>query len=120
MIVDDNTCDGCDLLSLFKVAKRVYDVHRQTALEFKDKKLEIELESPNLMDYQDPKSVRLSSLAAQLDPEKLRFYLSALADNVVTHLAFDRNETKAVASFAQNIGESFYTPILSIKTIASW
>ena len=89
----------------FTVAERVYGVHRKRPIELNGSELEIELESPDLLDYHDNHSVRLSGLTPDLDPEKLKFYISALSDNTVSEILFDGYRCKAVAQFANPIGE---------------
>lgn len=69
-----------------------------------NKELDIELVSPDLLEYHDTQSVRVSGLTPDLDPEKLKFYISALSDNVVTEMWFDYNRTKAVIKFSNPIG----------------
>ena len=89
----------------FTVAERVYSTHRKRPLDLNGAELDIELESPELLDYHDNHSVRLSGLTPDLDPEKLKFYVSALSDNTVSEILFDGNRCKAVAQFANPIGE---------------
>lgn len=89
----------------FTVAERVFSTHRKRPLDLNGAELDIELESPELLDYHDNHSVRLSGLTPDLDPEKLKFYVSALSDNTVSEILFDGNRCKAVAQFANPIGE---------------
>lgn len=86
------------------VAERVYDYSMQRGLVFHSKELEIELELMWLTKHHDDHKVRLSGLSDEIDPEKVKFYLSALTNNVVTDLFFDQTQTKAVAVFQNSIG----------------
>ena len=82
----------------------MYGVHRKRPIDLNGTELDIELESPVLLEYHDKHSVRLSALTPDLDPEKLKFYLSALSDNTVSEISFNGVRSKAVAQFARPIG----------------
>ena len=74
-------------------------------LTFENKSLELELELPELTESHDNRRVKICELTSDLDSEKLRFYLSALSDNVVAEIYFNENHTKAVATFVDPIGK---------------
>ena len=67
------------------------------------KELNIELELPQLNDSHDEMAVRISGLSPEVDPEKLKFYVAAIANRAVTDLTFDRARTKAVVRFSEEI-----------------
>lgn len=67
--------------------------------------LQLELVSTQLLDCHHEESVRLYGITPDVHPAKLKFYLSALSDNVITQILFDaETETKAVATFSKPIG----------------
>ena len=90
---------------------RVFELHRAKELNFKGSSLELELELPWPTDLHDDHKVRVSGLNGELDPEKLKFYLSAISDNLVTEMFFNQNQSKAVAIFKNAIGRSRVVPI---------
>ena len=92
------------IVPVFVVAERVYSSHRKKELVFKGQSLELELDLPWLTAEHDDHKVRVSGLTNDLDPEKLKFYLSALADNVVTEIYFDQTHSRAVATFLHRVG----------------
>ena len=81
-------------------------------LMFVHQSLELELELPWLTAEHDDHKVRVSGLTNDLDPEKLKFYLSALADNVVTDIYFDETQSRAVAIFSHSLGKLLWLPAL--------
>lgn len=81
-------------------------MHRKRPIVVNQTELDIELVSPTLLDCHDNQSVRVSEITPDLDPEKLRFYLSAVACQSVLDLQFDETRTKAVAQFKDIIGLS--------------
>ena len=80
-------------------------MHRKQPIKINGQELDIDLESPALLDYHDNMSVRLSEISQDVDPEKLKFHVSALAGQPVTQLVFDETRTKAVAEFRDVIGK---------------
>ncbi|KAF6030597.1 hypothetical protein EB796_011094 [Bugula neritina] len=94
------------LLLYFVVAEIVYSRHcSHKSLYLNDKSLEIELELPWLTDQHDRHRVRVSGLTEELDPEKLRFYLSALSNNSVTQMSFNKEQTRAIAEFEETLAQ---------------
>jgi len=90
----------------FVVADRVYYLHcSRKPLCLNDKSLEMELELPWLTDNHDDHRVRVSGFTEELDPEKLRFYLSALSNNSVRQMSFNKEQTRAIAEFKESLGE---------------
>jgi len=95
------------LIFFFTVAERVYHKFDQPkGIYLDNKKLDIELELPWLNEHHDRHRVRVSGLTEELDPEKLRFYLSALSNNSVTQMSFNEDYTKAVADFHRPMSDA--------------
>ena len=69
------------------------------------------MELPWLTEQHDDRKVRISGLNGELDPEKLKFYLSGISDNLVTEMFFNQNQSRAVAIFKNKIGRSRVVPI---------
>ena len=88
------------------VAERVYKHHLRNTLKLSHHVLQLELVSAQLLDCHHKKSVRVYGITQEIHPSKLKFYLSALEDNVVSQILFDvQTETKAVATFLEDIGQ---------------
>lgn len=90
---------------LHLVAEKVYNFHQEKPIFFNGSKLDIELDCHRLLDHHDNLSLHVSGLTPELDPEKLKFYLSALSDNVITDILLDDSCTKAVAKFYKPLGK---------------
>ena len=95
---------GCKIDCYFSAAERVFESSRTKGLRYKGVSLELELEVPWLTKQHDDHKVRISGLDKDLDPEKLKFYLSAISDNLVTEMFFNQNQSRAVALFRNTIG----------------
>ena len=88
----------------FLVAERVFEFYRTQGVRYKGVTLELELEVPWLTKQHDDGKVRISGLNEEVDPEMLKFYVSAISDNLVTELFFNQNQSRAVAIFKNPIG----------------
>ena len=86
------------------VAERVYRLHRKKPILLNGIALDIELESPALLDHHHHQSLRISGLNPDLDPEKLKFYIAAVSGRTVTDILFDDSHAKAIAQFRSQIG----------------
>ena len=73
-------------------------------MTYSKKKLHLELELPWLTKHHDDRKVRVSGLSKKLDPERLKFYLAALSQNMVIDTFFNGNKTRAVAMFKEPLG----------------
>ncbi|KAF6036950.1 hypothetical protein EB796_004734 [Bugula neritina] len=65
-----------------------------------------------LNEHHDRHRVRVSGLTEELDPEKLRFYLSALSNNSVTQMSFNEDYTKAVADFHRPMSDADFGQLI--------
>ena len=83
----------------------MFESYRTKGLLFKGVSLELELEVPWLTKHHDDHKVRVSGLTEELDPEKLKFYLSAISENEVSEMFFNQNQSRAVAIFKHQLGE---------------
>lgn len=90
---------------IISVAESVYEYHRRCPFKCNGFELKIELESPTLQEYHNKQAVRISGLTSSLDPEKLKFYISALTDNLVTQICLDATQQRAIATFSQPLGK---------------
>mgnify|MGYP001803434926 FL=1 len=88
------------------VAERVYDAHiRKDPIRINGKKLEVELDTPQLSDFHDKMAVRISGISPEMDPDKLKLYLAAISNRRVTDLTYNKSKTRAIARFSQEIGQ---------------
>ncbi|XP_067934852.1 protein mono-ADP-ribosyltransferase PARP14-like isoform X2 [Watersipora subatra] len=85
------------------IAERVYEFYKQNGLQHKSIALDLELELPWFTKQHDERKLRVSGLDSELDPETLKFYLSALTSTVVTEMFFNNSQTRAVALFKNKI-----------------
>lgn len=86
------------------MAEQAFSHFNSHPIEIHSQPIRLELESSKLLDCHDAHAVRISGLADDMDLEKLKYYLSAIAGNLVTQMQFDTAQTKAVATFAHQIG----------------
>ena len=94
----------CTCNCKISVAERVYRLHRKKPILLNGIALDIELESPALLDHHHHQSLRISGLNPDLDPEKLKFYIAAVSGRTVTEILFDESHAKAIAQFRSQIG----------------
>lgn len=97
------------------MAEQAFSFFNSHPIQIHSQPIILELESPKLLDCHDSHAVRISGLADDLDPEKLKYYLSAIADSQVTQMQFDTTQTKAVATFSQQIGKECWLFLKSVS-----
>lgn len=86
------------------MAERVYQSYTNHGLICSGKHLKLELDIPWLTELHDDHKLRISGLPGDIDPEKLKFYLSALSSDFVSQLFFDETQQKALAIFKNALG----------------
>ena len=90
---------------IFAVCRRVYQHHRQVGITLDDAKLNIQVVPPVVTESDDLCSIELSSCRSDTDPDILQFYLSALADNPVEKLVFNKSDhSHAQVTFTDRLG----------------
>ncbi|KAF6030610.1 hypothetical protein EB796_011092 [Bugula neritina] len=91
----------------YKDPKVTQSVHQQkSSPTFRGRQLKMELVLPEFKGHHDRHRVRVSGLTEELDPEKLRFYLSALSNNSVTQMSFNKEQTRAIAEFEEPLSDN--------------
>ena len=105
----------CKIDIFFTVAERVFELYTTEGLKYKGTSLELELEIPWLTKQHDDHKIRISGLDKDLDPEMLKFYLSAISDNIVTDMFFNQNHSRAVVIFKNTIGRLLLSFFISYK-----
>lgn len=83
----------------------MYQHHRQVGITLDDAKLNIQVVPPVVTESDDLCSIELSSCRSDTDPDILQFYLSALADNPVEKLVFNKSDhSHAQVTFTDRLG----------------
>lgn len=83
--------------------EEVFTHSRSKGIYLGDSRLDFSYESVLLTELHDHYAVRLEGVPADVDIDKLKFYLSDLASNIVTEIVFRKDGNKAVAYFKNKI-----------------